>query len=339
MKAETDRIAHFSAAVALIYETIVGDAQRAAVEQAVCALVDADEIVFTCQRTGPSALLAPYGGTTGEELDDKNETVQDRDGRPAPHVLSLDIVDRGYDKLRLIVVRHPRRAPFTDRDLAWLSLLQVHLQNAEFVKSLLPEGVLGSAASSHLVRTMSQGLIIVSADCEILWSNPSAQDILAAQQGLSNVNGRLRAARVFESTRIEMLIREAARGRPGVMLVEQASMWLPYGLAFSPLDIDAMPASALSRPIRPGCVLVAIKDMRRHIDAIAARLTDVFGFTKAEQQIAALLLAGKSLADAAIVLEKSLSTVKKQLRSMLTKTGTRNQAELLSMFLSVPSLI
>lgn len=336
MNTETDRIAQFSAAVALIYETITDDARRVAVERAVCALVDADEIVFTRQRTGPHALFSPNGASDCD-LDDE-AVAQIPDERPAPYVLSLDIIDHGYDKLRLIVVRHPSRAAFTDRDLAWLSLLQPHLQNAEFVRSLLPDGVLGSAAGSHLIRTMAQGLIIVSAGCEIMWCNPLAREILDAQQGLSSVGGRLRAARAFESTRIETLIREAAKGRRGVMLVEQSAMWLPYGLAFAPLEIDTMPQS-LPKPIQPGSVLITIKDMRRHTDVIIARLTDVFGFTKAEQQIGALLLSGHSLGDAAMALGKSLSTVKKQLRSMLTKTGTRNQAELLGMFLSVPSLL
>jgi DNA-binding CsgD family transcriptional regulator len=336
MTTETDRIAQFSAAVALIYETIIDEARRIAVEKAVCALVDADEIVFTRQRTGPQTRFPPNGAGNCDL--DGDEVAQVRDERPAPYVLSLDIVDHGYDKLRLIVVRHPSRAAFTDRDLGWLSLLQPHLQNAEFVKSLLPDGMLGSVAGSHLVRTMAQGLIIASADCEIMWINPLAREILDAQQGLSNVGGHLRAARAFESTRIEILIREAAKGRRGVMLVEQSSMWLPYGLSFTPLEVDTMPP-APPRHIPPGSVLITIKDMHRHTDVIIAQLTDVFGFTKAEQQIGALLLTGHSLGDAAGALGKSLSTVKKQLRSMLTKTGTHNQAELLGMFLSVPSLL
>jgi DNA-binding CsgD family transcriptional regulator len=106
-----------------------------------------------------------------------------------------------------------------------------------------------------------------------------------------------------------------------------------------PLEPDTISTAASAGSEHSRSVLITIKDMRHHIDVIIARLTDVFGFTKAEQRIGAMLLAGHSLADAANLMGKSLSTVKKQLRSMLTKTGARSQAELLSMFLSVPSLI
>jgi DNA-binding CsgD family transcriptional regulator len=338
MTAETDLTAQFSAAIALIYESIIGDVQPIAVEKAVRTLLDADEVVFTYQRRVPPSLFASYGGTTGEVPGNDN-AVPAAEERSAPHVLSLDIVDRGYDKLRLIVVRQPGRTGFSDRDLAWLSLLQPHLQNAEAVRRLLPDGVLGSVASSQLTRTMSEGLGIVTADCEIIWLNTSAREILAAQQGLANVNGRLRAARAFETARIELLVREAAAGQPGVMLVDQTAMWLPYGLAFAPIEYDLTPVSGALRHGQPKSVLFTVKDMRPRIDVIVARLTGVFGLTKAEQRIAAMLLAGYNLSDAAGVMGKSLSTVKKQLRSMLTKTGTRSQAELLSMFLSVPSLI
>jgi DNA-binding CsgD family transcriptional regulator len=338
MKAETDRAAQFSTAVALIYESIIDDAQRGAVEMALCALLDADELAFTCQQTGSRPPFAAYGSGMADVSNNENAAIPPSPaGRPAPHVLSLDIASRGYDKLRLIVVRNPGRTAFTDRDLTWLSLLQPHLQNAEFVKRLFPEGVLGSAASGHFVRSMSEGLVIVSADGAIEWLNPSARKILAARQGLSNRNGRLHATRAFETARIKTLIRGAACGHRGAMLVGHAAMWLPYGLAFTPLETDAMPPGAGADLYRS--VLITIKDMRHHIDVIIARLTDVFGFTKAEQRIGALLLAGHNLGDAADLMGKSLSTVKKQLRSMLTKTGARSQAELLSMFLSVPSLI
>lgn len=336
MTAETDRAAQFSTAVALIYESIIGDAQCIAVKQALCALFNADELVFTCQQAGPSSLRAAYDNGASNN---SGAHLPSPDGRAASHVLSLDIVDHGYDKLRLVVVRHPGRAAFTDRDLAWLSLLQPHLQNAEFVKRLIPEGVLESAASGHLVRSMSEGLIIVSADGAIAWLNPSARKILAARQGLSNRNGHLQATRAFETARIKMLIREAANGNAGAMLVEHGAMWLPYGLAFMPLPVDGLPPGTAAGADLSRSVLITIKDMRHHIDVIIARLTDVFGFTQAEQRIGAMLLAGHSLADAADLMGKSLSTVKKQLRSMLTKTGARSQAELLSMFLSVPSLI
>lgn len=339
----TDRASQFSNAVALIYRMHIGEKQRSDVEQAVCALLNADELLFTA--TGST--YAHFGiHSTGSNSGDIENGATPGDGPPdamalrsAGHVLSLDIIGRGYDKLKLLVMRNQNRVPFSETDLEWLSLLRPHLQNAEFVKALMPEGIFGNAVGCHLVRSMSEGLVITTADGEVEWLNPTARHILAAGQGLTYTNGRLRAARAFETTRIELLIREAADGHSGVMLVDHASMWLPYGLVFTSLDFDARLTTAMASAHECKFVLITIRDMRHHVDVIGARLTEAFGLTKAEQQIGALLLAGYGLQEAATILRKSLTTIKKQLRSMLTKTGAHNQAELLSMFLSVPSLL
>ncbi len=343
MDAVTDQTTQFSAAVALIYETLTVGTQRVAMEQALCALLEADELMFTVQNTPQTR----YGRRqTADNLQYlKADGVQEEAAdvaqkvRSPGHVLSLDIFDRGYDKLKLLVLRNPGRVPFSDRDLAWLTLLRPHLRNAAFVKSLIPENPLACSAGKHLVRSMSEGLIITTTDGTIEWLNPTARDILAANQGLTNANGRLRAARAFESARIETLIREAADGRSGSTLVEHASMWLPYGLAFAPLELDFRQTAAWPNLYERRSVLVTIKDMRHHVDVIVERLTEVFGLSKAEQRIGALLLTGYNLQAAATTMGKSITTVKKQLRSMLNKTGAHSQAELISMFLSVPSLL
>jgi DNA-binding CsgD family transcriptional regulator len=329
----------FSTAVALIYETHIGDTRRDAMKQALCALLSADELVFTATRNDQAQDSIFSAGHAGEaeapEYGSRDPLLQ----RSPGHILSLDIADRGYDKLKLLVLRNSDRVPFAESDLEWLSLLRPHLQNAEFVKTLMPEGVFGCAAGTHLVRSMSQGLAITTADGEIEWLNPAAQNILASGQGLMRVNGRIRAARVFETTRLELLIREAAGGRQGMMLVSHASMWLPYGLVFTPLEIDFNFATAMPKAREHNFVLVTIKDMQQHVDITVERLAQAFGLTKAEQQLGALLLAGCGLQEAAATQGKSLTTIKKQLRSMMTKTGTHSQAELLGMFLSVPTLL
>jgi DNA-binding CsgD family transcriptional regulator len=343
MEAVTDRTTLFSDTIALIYETHIGDTKRDAMKSALCALLGADELVFTATKN--SQTRANTYRAKSKSAAAGNGELQKNGRQPlfakqtVGHTLSLDIVDRGYDKLKLRVMRNPDRVPFTEHDLEWLSLLRPHLRNAEFVKTLMPEGVLGCAAGNHLVLSKAEGLVITTVDGEIEWLNPTAQHILTAEQGLMCVNGRLRAARAFETTRLELQIREAAAGRSGVMLVSHASMWLPYGLVFVSLDFDTKLAAPVSSAHEDRFVLVTIRDMQRHVDVITKRLAELFGLSEAEQRIGALLLSGFSLQTSAAMMGKSLTTVKKQLRSMLTKTGTHSQAELLSTFLSVPSLL
>ncbi|WP_227537594.1 helix-turn-helix transcriptional regulator [Marinobacter litoralis] len=61
------------------------------------------------------------------------------------------------------------------------------------------------------------------------------------------------------------------------------------------------------------------------------RLTEKFGFTSAEAQIASQLMAGKSLSDIASMSRRSRETVKYHLRNMFRKTDTCRQVELVSL--------
>lgn len=343
MDAITDRTTQFSDAIALIYEAHTGDTKRDALISALCALLCADEVVFTATKSSQMLADTHYAGHKSTDLQGGERTRNPHHEllaqRTIGHTLSLDIVDRGYDKLKLRVMRNPERIPFTERDLEWLSLLRRHLRNAEFIKALMPEGILGCAAGNHLVLSKAEGAVVTTSDGRIEWLNPTARHILNAEQGLMCVNGHLRASRAFETTQLELLIRKASYHHPGVMLVSHASMWLPYGLVFVSLDMDSRLAAYMSSAQDGRLVLVTIRDMQRHVDVIAKRLAEVFGLTEAEQQIGVLLLSGYSLQTSAAMLRKSLTTIKKQLRSILSKTGTHSQAELLSVFLSVPSLV
>lgn len=60
-------------------------------------------------------------------------------------------------------------------------------------------------------------------------------------------------------------------------------------------------------------------------------IQEAFGFTDAEAQVASQLLKGMSLSDIAESTSRSRETVKSHLKSLFKKTGTRRQAELVSL--------
>jgi DNA-binding CsgD family transcriptional regulator/PAS domain-containing protein len=326
----------FSHTVALIYGARIDGARTPDARRAIQRLFNAD------------ALIVFWGN-------EKEQTVTDAAGLPATPAaasaatgprsrgamqsLWLDVTDHEAEPVRLLLQRNPDREPFTDEDVELLSLLRPHLRTAYYLKAMTQDDAFGCLASAHLVRSMVKGLMITDADGLIRWSNPAARDILATGDGLSIAEGRMRAGRSFENARMELLIREAAKGKPGVMLVCRADERHPYGMEFTPLKADpAMPLPG-ARPATGRYVLVTIKEMQRQIRIIAERFGALFGLSPAEERLGALLLDGYTLQDAAQLANKALPTVKTQLRSMLKKTGARSQAELLNVFLSLPSLL
>lgn len=62
-----------------------------------------------------------------------------------------------------------------------------------------------------------------------------------------------------------------------------------------------------------------------------ARLAKLFGFTRAEAQLAVLLMTGKSVAESAQELGVSIHTVRSHLKRLMSKTGTRRQGALVGL--------
>jgi DNA-binding CsgD family transcriptional regulator len=307
---EQDPLSAFSEAVALLYEAQIDGARAPAAREALKALLNADDIAVVTGAAGISE--------------------QRSEGR----VLWVAIGEREHGPVRVQFRRH--HAPFSPDDVAMLSRLRRHLRTAYSLGLLTNRDALGCLASTALTQSMVKGLLIVDSDCRIHWRNPAADGILASNEGLIEDKGRLRARRTFETARLEALAREAAGGRQGVMLVARPAEKHPYGLAFAPVKADArlVPAAAHAGTF----VLITVKQMQREIALITARLGELFGFTPAEQRLGALLLDGCTLQEAAQLANKALATVKTQLRGMLKKTGAHSQAELINVFLSLPSV-
>jgi len=81
----------------------------------------------------------------------------------------------------------------------------------------------------------------------------------------------------------------------------------------------------------PAAAMVTITDLASRQYPSAERLRAVFHFSAAEARLALALLEHFSLVDAARTLDVSHETLRSQLKGMLAKTGTRNQAELIDL--------
>lgn len=301
---ERDPLSAFSTAVALLYEAQIDASRVPAARQALQELLDADEIAVV-----PAASAPPKG-----------------------HGLSVDLGEHGEGPMRILFRRNSAKPPFSPEDMRMLSLLRRHLRTAYSLGLITNRDGLGCLASMQLAQSMVKGLLVIDADCAIHWRNPAANSILANAEGLIEDKGRLRAGRAFETARLELMAQSAASGRQGVMLVARPAEKHPYGLAFAPVKAGA----GLAAP--RNLVLITIKQMQREIMLITGRLGELFGFTPAEERLGALMLDGCTLQEAADLAHKALPTVKTQLRSMLKKTGAHSQAELINVFLSLPSI-
>ena len=84
-------------------------------------------------------------------------------------------------------------------------------------------------------------------------------------------------------------------------------------------------------------VLLLVTDPERHVSFPDGALRSLFRFTAAETEVANGLLMGYSAEEIACLRKVCVSTVRQQVKSMLSKTGTGRQSEMVRLFMNLPS--
>jgi DNA-binding CsgD family transcriptional regulator len=75
------------------------------------------------------------------------------------------------------------------------------------------------------------------------------------------------------------------------------------------------------------------------IDSNEARLSDLYGLTRAESRLAAKLAQGRSLEEAASMLNITIETARSYSKRVLSKTGAKRQSELVRLLLLGPAYV
>ena len=83
--------------------------------------------------------------------------------------------------------------------------------------------------------------------------------------------------------------------------------------------------------------LVTITELAPRPAPAGRHVTELFGLSKAEAELAIALLEGKHVEEIALERHVALSTVRSQLRSILRKTGLHRQGELVQLLGQLPA--
>jgi DNA-binding CsgD family transcriptional regulator/PAS domain-containing protein len=229
--------------------------------------------------------------------------------------------------------------PFDDREVRALQTLLPHLRRVAQMQHRLATLEASASPLSGALDRLASGVVIIDQGFRVGFVNRVAEDILRAGSGLLLCNHRLLASDTDVSKRLDRLIAEAAQcaagGDPhkggGGLAVPRPSGERPLLLVVVPL-----PAFSAGRLWRAEpAVAVFITDPEARPPAPAQRFADMFGLTPAEARLAAWLVAGDSLAEAADRFGLSKYTLRAQLRALMDKTGTNRQAALVRLLTAV----
>jgi DNA-binding CsgD family transcriptional regulator len=220
---------------------------------------------------------------------------------------------------------------FDERDIRNIRPLLAHLRRIAQLQRRLASIESSAASLRGILNRLASGVVVVSGDGRLRYCNEAAEQILRADDGLFLHEQRLGAHDKEASVKLERLIVEAAQCATGEelhegggeLVVPRANGRRRWLVLVAPLP----EASAYRFGCADPSVAIFITDAREQA-LPETRLVELFRFTPAEARLAARLVAGDTLSEAADKFYVTKETVRMQLRSLMEKTDTNRQAAL-----------
>jgi len=197
------------------------------------------------------------------------------------------------------------------------------------------------ASLQALVDALSTPIFLVDRTCALRYSNAAGDDALRRGQYLTLRNGGLAPRCAAEERDLRGALDSALTGstsEPAFSLLLHDGQGSSALLRVHSLQgLATPPLAASSAP--PADAALFLTRVAHDRSATASRLRAVFALTPAEMRLVEHLLKGESLGAIGAHLSLSRETLKTQLRSLFTKTGTHRQAELVARLLSSVSCL
>lgn len=220
--------------------------------------------------------------------------------------------------------------PFGDAQRRILSAVTPHLIQAVRIQSRFEAIQSGRHAATGALERLPLAVIFLDRRCRVIEMNSSARRIVEAGDGLMLERGVLVAFDTRAEVQLQQMIFGAAALDSGRLLQHGGALSLPRPEGRRPLSAMVAPTgvTGIFPASRSARVVVLIEEpAHRTTDPLTAFAKD-HKLSPAETGLAARLVGGMSLRQAAAALGVSENTVRSHLKRVFAKTGARRQAEL-----------
>ncbi len=216
-----------------------------------------------------------------------------------------------------------------------LEMLVPHMRSVMEIRQALGTAELRSAGSEAIADASETPAFLLTEDGEILHANAAARELVGKGDGLIVRNNILCAAMNTMRRRLSALLQNArscSGAFAGFPAAKPLSMERPSRRRA--LQLLASPVSG------PGTarILLLATDPEKPVILRDDALREHYGLTPAETEVANGLLTGYSLEEIAALRKVKIGTVRDQVKSMLAKTGTSRQMDMVKLLLTLPRL-
>lgn len=215
------------------------------------------------------------------------------------------------------------------RSLHNARLVVPHLERAVSISRKLRRLELEQATMDHKLRADHAGMILVDGKRQCLYADNEAEELLAGENRIKVVNGRVR----LEDTRADLLLKSAIRacglGEPGQPV--GCTLQVRRDTGRQPLTVEILPhrKNTGNPHALPAAAMVLFRDPGAGKAVRAESLRRRFALTPAEAALAIEMLEGDGRAAAAARCGISINTARTHLTRIFEKTGVKRQAELI----------
>jgi DNA-binding CsgD family transcriptional regulator/PAS domain-containing protein len=252
--------------------------------------------------------------------------------------LLFAIVDWSPACIVIAVLRAPDRPAWNTADRERIQRFLPAVHESVEVHKLIAQSHYIAGLARDLLDKSPRGILVLSDDGVIRFANARGAKILADNDGLSQKNGKLviHCREVAERIQRYLLTVSTANnaGLPEMdwnMVAKKRSGGTPYQLIVGNLQLSQW---HLESRHSNKVAVIHLHDPNTAANVDPRRLTDFYGFTKAQARLAAKLFNGHTINEAAEALHISVNTARTHMRGIYAKTGVRTQAELLGLLSS-----
>ncbi|MBW3505554.1 LuxR C-terminal-related transcriptional regulator [Pseudomonas sp. NKUCC02_KPG] len=253
-------------------------------------------------------------------------------------MLGADIRMPDGSTVRLRINRPRGQARFSQVERAMCAMLLPHLRRALHMHSLLDRSESLGSLYSQTISRMAVATIVLDENGTVVQLNPVAREILASQDGLKVVGGRLEATYPSDNRELSRLVRNAfqrvKQGRAGLQIAEATSISRPSGKVSLGVVVELIPTQELVEGRGKPTVVVYVRDAVSKSLVSNVVTAQLYNLTPAETLLALELANGLSLEEASEALNIRRNTARAHLRSIFSKTGVRRQTELVRIMLN-----
>ncbi len=207
--------------------------------------------------------------------------------------------------------------------------IENHAERAGIFLDRIDHGGHEGALASIVDAIDPSAAFVLDHDMKVIAANSAARSIFDARLGVLLDNTRLEPEECAKLAQESRDILDSQR--PKTSLIRFRSIKANRTIVFRLKKVEIDPGE------RPA--VLAVSSELAWPDALGQTLQEAFGLTPTEAEIVRRVTQGSSLKEIAERRYRSLDTIKTQLRSVLTKTDTHTQSELVRLTLSLMDVV